>query len=34
MEFYKGEGLLSDFDGSIGAEGLTKALVAFLEAHK
>ena len=34
MEFYKGEGLLSDFDGGIGAEGLKKALVAFLEAHK
>ena len=34
MEFYKGEGLLADFDGSIGAGDLKKALVAFLEAHK
>ncbi len=34
MEFYKGEGLLTDFDGSIGAADLKKALVAFLEEHK
>ena len=34
MEFYKGEGLLADFDGSIGAVDLKKELVSFLEAHK
>lgn len=34
MEFYKNEGVLNDFDGSIGATDLKKVITDCLEAHK
>lgn len=34
LEFYKEKGLLSDFDGSVGAEVLKKDLLDLLKAHK
>jgi len=34
LDFYREKGLLSDFDGSVGARILKERLVAFLEDHK
>lgn len=34
LDYYKGAGLLSDFDGSVGASDLKKELTALLEANR